>query len=171
MSILIVSVVFIGGGLLAFHRVINDQRRGEASVNWPRVPAVIDATKIAEYANRSRRPMNIVAYRYTYQGRAYESTRVSFRTSSSRKERTEKHLRYKDAGEILVFVNPDDPSIAVIEPGRPPIHFTLIAFGILGISTGVVATRVLFRGATESRKHEKVATRTAGKRRKSRKRR
>jgi hypothetical protein len=160
-SIVIFPLVFIGGGLLGIRQLIVDQRRGEASVSWQRVPAQIDTATMDDYANRKARAMRVVAYRSSYGGHEYSSTRVSFSSSTSRKKKHALYARYKDGGTITVFVNPADPSLAVIEPGRPPINVALLVFSVLGILSGITAGRILLKKdpSEEARAHRKTVKR------------
>lgn len=81
-----------------------------------------------------------LAYRYDVDGRTYRSGRVTFGDAAVNEERA-RALAYKTGQRVLVYVNPADPSEAVLELGRRPTSWVQpLAGGLLiliGVALGV----------------------------------
>lgn len=91
---------------------------GEESLSWPTVRGRITESRI----ETRRKPSSIrprVRYEYEVEGRRYASTKiVAGDIGSGRDQAHRLHKLYSVGTEVDVFYKPDQPAIAVLQPGQ-----------------------------------------------------
>jgi hypothetical protein len=108
--------------------------------NWPRVPGRILSSEVQSHSGRKGPTYSVeVAYRYTVAGRSYTAGRYQFMSGSSsgyeRKAAIVARLRPGTA--VFCYVNPADPTDAVIERGfTPELWIGLVPLVFMAIGAG-----------------------------------
>lgn len=106
------------GGFFTSNFIVRDFGKARASVAWPTVEGVV----------LSRRgPGGAARYVYSYDGDTYEATR---RRAFTGRFRRSKPAFLAPAERVVVYVDPRDPSFALLEPGGAAGAF--LAFSALG---------------------------------------
>jgi hypothetical protein len=88
-----------------------------SSQSWPEVPCKVLASSIVIHSGSDSSTYSTdVFYEYEYQGRSYRSNRLNFDTSSSSNRSYYQELldAYPADSNSLAYVNPDDPTEAVL---------------------------------------------------------
>jgi hypothetical protein len=125
---------------LAFHR------QAQLASKWPVVTGTIKLSELEQYReariDNGRRGQMMyqrkVLYTYNYQGSSYTGTHASL--SSNVASSSDWLTRiftppYHDGAQVKVWVNPDNPSEATLEPRTPFVWFLwLLALGFAGLS-------------------------------------
>lgn len=99
-----------------------------------------------------------VSYRYVFGGREYRSERVTY-GSLSKKDLPSRLRRYRAGRTVLIYVNPANPSEAVLELGRRPAQWPSITGG-LAMFAGIVLSLGFWRiqiGNPQRKKIKKTA--------------
>jgi hypothetical protein len=138
-----VPVVALGGfGLVAAVFALVLRRQSTRAARWPVVPGVIKLSGLDEYRAASddsgRRGATMyerkVSYAYRFRDIAYSSVHGSFSSNSKTTSRWVLRLfgmDFQDGAAVKVFVNPDNPSEATLNPrARFGWFLWLIAFGL-----------------------------------------
>lgn len=134
------SLFLLGAFLLA--RPLLVIRRARHSRHWPRVTGVVVSRRAVPVLDYTRelsllraRFVPQVAYRYHVHGRDYLSTHIHFgRATAVVKEAADAaYPAYRPGEEVAVYFDPQDPGVAVLEPGVCRVdHVSLIAgLGVL----------------------------------------
>lgn len=84
------------------------------SPQWPTVPGVVTA---AERVKRGWSTQPRVTYSYQVRGQAYASSKVSFADAVPARELEPILSRYPVGQKVEVTYQPDDPAVAILEPG------------------------------------------------------
>lgn len=123
-----------------------------ASQNWPQVTGTITSSEFIErQAETSDRvPLYDARIRYHYEvdGESYRSDRVAFGTYASSDATAAYDLvnRYPGGAPVTVYVDPADPSSAVLEPGVGTGIRVVIGVGagitVIGLITTFAASRM-----------------------------
>ena len=110
----------------------------QALASWERVPCVILSSKVGVHHSDDGSTYSIdVSYQYPFNGRVYQSNRFGFfgGSSSGYDEKAAVVDRYPRGARAMCYVNPADPSQAVLEPrSTAPMIFVFlpIAFTAVG---------------------------------------
>ena len=138
----LIATVFIGGAILA----------DLGTSDWTPVDGVvIDSgvdTQVSEDAEGGTSTTYClwVEYEYTVENRTYDGQRISYSNDDSCDSWSgNADEDYPPGGEITVYVNPEDPSQAVLKPGWSGIDLFMFCFCVFPI-VGLV----LFVGMTQS---------------------
>jgi Protein of unknown function (DUF3592). len=143
------GLLFAGIGLTVFWLVsLSPILRARASTDWVETPCRIISSKLDSYSGSEGTTYRVaVRYRYTYEGRDYESDRFDF--STGRTNVGVKRMRavvkaHPPGHRTVCFVDPADPGSAVIDRSVPGVvwfgFFTLI-FPVFGIGFIVFSWR------------------------------
>ncbi len=127
--------VLFAGGLFAAYKVADELPQAMASTEWPTVEGTVTKAHIRK-SRKSRR----LRMRYTYDvdGQTYESGKIAFMGRVLAGNVAERRKRYSAGTEVTVYYNPDNPAIAVLEPGARTVSF---------LGAGVIALLFLLLGA------------------------
>ena len=119
----VISIVLIVLGIAALYLSYRGYKVSKLSVDWPSTTGVILHSKYSASVNSNGAPVYSSNIRYSYkiQDKVYESTRVFFGSalSSTFSSESEKELsmKYKATQDVIVFYNPENPKISVLETG------------------------------------------------------
>ncbi len=114
--------------------------KGSASWKWQKVDGkVLSSTLVEETVHTASlkeftRNIAEVVYQYSIGGERYESSRVSFNENLYASEPGRILNSYPPGRLITVYVAPDKPKEAVIEPG------VIGPYGFIGIFVGIILT-------------------------------
>lgn len=110
-----------------------------ASKEWPTTNGVIDWAELRE--SRKGKDEDTwtytvrAVYRYEVDGTGYASDRIRFgimaRSSFYRERMPEERKRYVPGKEVAVHYKPDDPQVAVLEPGADFDTFLFLLLGLI----------------------------------------
>ncbi|MDD5262633.1 MAG: DUF3592 domain-containing protein [Methylacidiphilales bacterium] len=98
-------------------------RLSKASATWPTAPGVVTA---AERTKLAWRTQPRVSFSYEVAGKAYNSSKVSFADVVPARETEPTLSRYQPKQQVVVHYQPEDPGLAVLEPG--PNRYVSAAF-------------------------------------------
>ncbi|MBK9991906.1 MAG: DUF3592 domain-containing protein [Verrucomicrobia bacterium] len=108
-----------------------------AARNWPTVSCEILSSRVKTHSSDDGSTYSVdVVYRYTYQNRTYTANRYHFFTGSSSgyDGKAKAVRRFPAGGHASCFVNPADPTEAVLERG----FTTMLWFGFIPLIFAVV---------------------------------
>ena len=113
------------------------------SINWPSTQGVVTFSKIEEQRHAAQnlkgdsliRDEDVldITYSYRVNGVEYESDRVAFGLGMGLDELEGKLRQAVKGSQITVFYDPEDPSVAVLEPGGEYLLFLYALFFNLGL--------------------------------------
>lgn len=136
-------LVFLLAGGFVFHLTVLKPALGMvAARSWAQAPCRIVSSQVGESQDSDGGSTYRVeiTYTYRYQGRAYQSDRYDFSTGSSSgyEGKAEVVARYPPDSECVCWVDPADPTRAVLDR---ELHFgyfplALIAFVFMGAGAG-----------------------------------
>lgn len=135
-----VGLILIGAAALLGNG--HDLYRGWRSASWPQVNAVVETNRLVEVSQlRSTNPAYRadVGYRYERGGHTLSASRVSFGSDATAdRASVEERLatRYAPGASIPAFVNPDDPTDAVLVPGWQGRAAVFAALGMAFVAIG-----------------------------------
>jgi len=117
--------------------------------DWPAVPCTIVSGHVAEHDSDDGYTYSVeLVYRYEFEGRSYTSDRYHFMSGSSSGRAGKQAVvdRHPPGSATVCFVNPDDPTDAVIERGFSAtmlFGFIPLVFFIVGLGgvAGVFVNR------------------------------
>jgi hypothetical protein len=138
---------FIAGGcgLIAF--AWHDYQPARESLHWTRVPAEIEQA-VYQDAYRQRHhpdePDYLLSYRYSVGKHTYHSGRIRFGGTTG-SESQAVIARYRQGDRVEVWVDPLDPSNAVLYPGPSSGSLVPIVFGAGLIAIGVLISVRMYR--------------------------
>lgn len=118
-----------------------------SSMKWSETPCLILTSGVKEHSSRNGTTYSVdISYRYTVKGREYESRRYSSfgGSSSGRAGKQAVAGRYPVGSQRVCFVNPENPSEALLKPGLGWEAF-LGLFPLLFIGTGALLLVGSFR--------------------------
>jgi hypothetical protein len=114
------------------------------SKDWPTVDGVITQSEIEHQTSTSGEGSDKkttvksypkIAYQYRIDGQPYESTTVSFSSSSNNAKQIV--AQYPKGKTVRVYYNPDKPRQAVLVPGNSGVNFVPYIFAIVFILLGM----------------------------------
>jgi hypothetical protein len=157
----ITSLVLLGGGAI-FVLGMRNISRAIASYHWPTVPGVVaqsdstvSVTRNSDNRGSSTMYSADIRFRYKVGGTDYSTDTLHFGQTAGSGDSSEAELRmsrYPVGGEVTVFYNPKDPSIAAVEPGFAGEALLLPAAGMAFVLPGVMILLLyfnLFGGGSE----------------------
>ena len=127
-------------GALFFIYAIQYVNRGKASLKWDVVEGEVQEVKqVVERGDPTRRQrfdFVDVNYRYRVKGKDYFGDRIRF-TVGKRSMNTELE-RYPVGKVVKVYVDPEQPSMSVLEPGVDISNYIALLAGVFFIAAGIV---------------------------------
>lgn len=127
----------VGGPVATWGGV--DLARGKASKSWPSVQGRVTQSKEEISTDGSRA---VVVYDYRIGDKQYSCGRVSFGQYGYSRDQCAGSIvdRYPKGGTVRVYYKPDEPDVAVLEPGVSDGVFLLIGVGsMIGLFGGFLA--------------------------------
>ncbi len=144
----IASVVLILIGILVMWKGCLNLWHDYNSPEWPSVPGTIQTSRVEEFltgtdssTHRSRMFSASIVFGYNVNGRNLTSDTVFIGGAAGSEDSSEAevlHLRYPQGAAVKVFHDPDDPSIAVLEPGMNSDVFWLPGIGLALLLPGII---------------------------------
>ena len=110
------------------------------------VPGKVVSSKVAQSrSNKQKTRFRAgVVYKYTVDGREFQSDTISFgMESTSSKAAYRIRNRYPKGKEVMVSYNPESPETAVLEPGA-----TWTSYGVLGVGLAFFGVGLLLFGSS-----------------------
>lgn len=162
---ILIGIPFAGLGIVFLHQTRVSDQNIERSANWPsQTVRILEVELRTNRSEKSSSPTFEVRARYTYEveGQEYTSDRVSWNWGADSDEAWHRakfeQLRHalEADGAFKAFVNPDDPSEAVLFPeARPLVRYVMYGVGgiftVVGALFGFGGLLALFGGNTERR--------------------
>lgn len=111
-------VFFLAGAAALYFMVLRPARGLLASRSWVETSCVVQASRVGESSDSDGTTYRVeVEYTYSFQGREYRSSRYNFLDfySSGHEGKAEVVARYPPGARTVCYVDPDDPSQAVID--------------------------------------------------------
>ncbi|MDA3894799.1 MAG: DUF3592 domain-containing protein [Desulfobacteraceae bacterium] len=141
------AIIFIAVGIMIALFAYSAHKTSVESKTWPTVNGNIIRSEIEQHGSTTgegpdkKTPAHEyakIAYQYTIDGQRYESTKISFSSSS---ENTRQIVsRYPKGKAIRVYYNPAKPTQAVLVPGNSGINYVPYIFAgvliLLGMGMG-----------------------------------
>ena len=131
--------LFLGMGLFFLVMLIGETVRDVAIWRWDPTPCTIVSSEVVDSSDDEQPFQASVRYRYAVDGHEYLGDRVSRRaaTESDFGKAQRRTLRYEQNSETTCYVDPADPSRAVLERSLPwtalmvflPLVFVVIGGG------------------------------------------
>jgi hypothetical protein len=123
--------VLLGGTLIVAG--IRALYLGRQVHSWLPTPAVILSSKVVPATEGQHQPF--VSYRYSFNGAAFEATRIRFiqLTSSFRGPAEAVIARCRPTQQVIAFVNPSRPSEALLEREVQLVPALIFLVGGLGL--------------------------------------
>ena len=129
-----------------------DTKRQIASTSWPSVQGqifnVVAKTWWSEDSNTTKYYGRAV-YRYTVDGKEYTCDLTDLGPGTKRADRNTALAdvsRFQPGMEVLVYYDPEDPSVGIIEKGIPTIHLVLLIVLTVGTIVCTIASFFTIRG-------------------------
>jgi len=149
-------VVFVGaifvivGYVVAYVMGLPLLEQAKASSNWPTTAGLVLKSKVVSHrSNNSSTYLAKVNYQYQVEGKRLESETVWFGGDVSTSDQAmvrETVKKYPVDQKVIVYYNPEDPEIAVLEPGVFKTTYFYYLFGWLFLGVGILMTGIpLFR--------------------------
>jgi hypothetical protein len=116
--------------------------RAAASTGWPTVSGTVVESKVihstTRHKGRTRESHSArVTYRYEVGGAELQGSRISFRFGSSSKSAAEATVeKYPEGSQVQVHHDPDDPSLACLEPGTGDWQWVPLAIAACAVLLG-----------------------------------
>lgn len=118
-------------------RAWRDLRAALASLSWPRVAAIITVSEVKRHSDTDGTSYEArIEFAYNVDGRSYvgDSLRVGFPFNASKRWAASMVSRYPRARGVEVAVDPANPAVAVLEPGKKSHIFALlVGSGVLTV--------------------------------------
>ena len=138
---LIIGLFFAGGGGAALAAALVDARRALQSAEWPLIEGEIEETGVVtDFSGRGRLYAPLVRYHYRIGDLQYLSDRIAFGgliETSFRWPAEDIAKRYERRRTVPVSVCPDDPHLAVLEPGMHWSCWIMIAVATVITAVGL----------------------------------
>ncbi|MBM3860079.1 MAG: DUF3592 domain-containing protein [Verrucomicrobia bacterium] len=137
--LLFFSVFLLAGLAATWFLLIRPIARVYEARQWPATPCVVVSSQVRSHSDSDGTTYSVhIVYRYTVNRRDYQSDRYDFMggSSSGRKGKQAIVRRYPPGKEAVCYVNPRDPSDAVLEPRFTPMMLVGL-FPLLFVGVGV----------------------------------
>ena len=111
------SIFFIAGAAATYFTFIRPVLGIERARNWPSVPCRVISSRVQTHSGKSTTYSVDILYTYNVDGREYRSNRYNFMSVSSGDygSKTSIVAQYRPGTTARCYVNPTDPSDAVLE--------------------------------------------------------
>ena len=165
------SVFFCSGALFCWFAGLNPLLKSLNSNDWQEVSCVIDSSRVKSHHSSGGTSYSVdIRFSYSVQGSNYQSDTYNFEPGSSgdRSSKAEIVARYPLGSKHSCWVNPDDPSQAVLSRKIPRgIYFTIpfsTVFMLIGGAVLLGTAGLLPKRWTQafSNRHKRVATESTG---------
>lgn len=106
---------------------------------WPCQAKITNAQHVHERgpADRTQRMSQVfVAYEYEFEGQTYRSDRLRYRWNRHRLQ--DELAAFRPGSVHTVFVNPDNPTDAVLEPGTDATNWFALLAGLFFVGAGLL---------------------------------
>ena len=168
-SLVMGIILLVAGVLVIYYLGIPVLDRAKASPQWPTTKGVVLKSKVASQRSSNSNSETYkpdITYRYEVDGQQYECTTVWFGSDVSTSNRSmaqDAVNQYPVNGEVVVYYDPQDPAIAVLQPGafKMSYFYYLLGWGLLGpgiLMVGIPLFKFLFRIASGSGNDEETAS-------------
>ena len=132
-------VLFVAGGALGYFVFFPAVYKSFTSGNWIAADCVVQSSRVQRHESDDGTTYSVdIAYTYVYQGHTYRSNRYKFigGSSSGYYGKAEVVKQYPKGGHATCYINPSDPSEAVLKRelgaeiffGLIPLVFMLVGF-------------------------------------------
>ncbi|MBN1120785.1 MAG: DUF3592 domain-containing protein [Anaerolineae bacterium] len=143
--IILVILGFLCGGVTSLGIGIFNLQSARGSTSWPTVEGTIKESEVFEYYTDTAMYQALVSYSYVVDNTRYTGMTVGYEVGGSSNPAPQREIveRYPVGSKVTVYYDPNDPQIAVLEPGAkgsiwgPVIRGTLLLF--IGLIGGAVA--------------------------------
>ncbi|MCA9013896.1 MAG: DUF3592 domain-containing protein [Planctomycetaceae bacterium] len=151
--LLILGTILIIAGFLVINLVgLPLIERGKASKNWPTTKGVVLKSKVASHRSSNSNSSTYspdITYRYQVEEQDYECETVWFGSdvSTSNKSLAQDTVKkYPVKKQVDVYYDPQDPAIAVLEPGVFKLTYFFYLLGWVFLGPGIFMVGIpLFR--------------------------
>jgi hypothetical protein len=119
------GVLFVGGGVIMISLGRRNQKKADASQNWPSVNGTVqDVKAVKNYHSSADDELDVdtfspkVRYSYTVGATEYSSERIAFgygKTFNSESAALASIQKYSQGSLVTVYYNPENPDEAVLE--------------------------------------------------------
>lgn len=147
-GVLVLFAVFtIVGGVGVYFlawRPLHQIRQARA---WPATPCIVESSRVRSHAGDESTTYSVdILYRYEFNGRTHRSNRYDFMSGSSSgyDGKADVVRQYPPGKQAICYVNPADPTKAVLERGFTPmmyVGFVPVLFLLVGAGGLVYAAR------------------------------
>ena len=144
---LVVMAIFIGlAAFLGYMFLARPLTRVLSARQWPAVPCTIISSQVKQHSGNKGSTYSVdIFYRYVIDDREYKANRYDFMRVSSSGFAGKQAIvaRYPPGSQRLCFVNPRDPTDAVLERGFTPIMWIgllpllFVFLGLLGLTSTI----------------------------------
>lgn len=144
-TILLFGIFLLAGCGFGFFMLVKPLTQSLISRDWKEVPCEILSSQVKVHDGEDGDTYSVdVNYAYRFEGREYRSNRYQFvRGSSSGREAKAKVVaKYRKGSETICFVNPKNPSEAVLDRGNDLLWFAFLPLIFVIIGAGGITMAV-----------------------------
>jgi len=144
--LLIVGILLLVPGGVAFTLSVNQVWLGITSKNWPAAEGMVTRSLIDLSAARAGASGPIthtykanIRYQYEVNGKLYSGDKIFVTDYISKELAFEKkqEIEYPVGSSVIVYYDPDNPELSVLEPGTGWPSFAGVVLGAIIVITGV----------------------------------
>lgn len=146
-------VFLVAGAAIVWFLSVRPLSKVMAAQNWPPVPCTVIESRVDEsHSEDGTTYKPVVTSAYSYQGREYGAARYDFSNfySSGYEGKAEVVARYPVGTRAECYVNPEDPSEAVLSRA-PSARYLVGLFGLLFMLPGLFGVIWVLRGVAGRR--------------------
>ncbi|MCH9654050.1 MAG: DUF3592 domain-containing protein [Planctomycetes bacterium] len=155
------AIFIIVGYLVTYEMGLPLIEQAKASKNWPTTAGLVLKSKVISHRKNNSSSSTYtakVSYHYEVKGAQFESETVWFGgdiSTSNKSMARETVKKFPVDQKVTVYYNPEDPEIAVLEPGVFKTTYFYYLFGWVFLGVGILMTgSPLFRSLFHRRKTE-----------------
>lgn len=160
-TILLITVAMFIAGMFLLLYGINQIYGGYKSTKWPTADGRVIESRIGKHipsaTDKVRTPTfyPVVRYEYTARGIRYTCDRIRFSGGTGdKRSKAKKYVdKYPVGKTVVVYYYPDDPKMAVLEPGMVWTAFMVTLGGLVFLFVGVICYRAYRSGRHEKPSH------------------
>jgi hypothetical protein len=145
------ALIFLGAGVGLLVLGTGQLKKARASESWPSVQGIVVSSTVersSEHDNTDHYQASVV-YEYAVDGVTYSCNRVSYGATRGLQEEAQAEAkRYPKGKRVEVYYDPDDPDVAVLEPGKAGEPYLWLGLGgafavvgLIGLGVAVFAGR------------------------------